>query len=81
MLASIADRTLLVIASGRVDRALGKDTVDQLQKANASIIGVALNFINGRYNHYGHYYRHYDKYRYDRSYDENNSNIPDSFQA
>jgi capsular exopolysaccharide synthesis family protein len=78
VLASIADRTLVVIASGRVERALGKDIVDQLQKANASIIGVALNFIEDRNSHYGHYYRHYS---YNRAYGESDSDVPDSLHA
>lgn len=66
MLARIADKTLLVIASGRVERSLGKEIVDQLQKANASIIGVALNFINNRYNRSGRNVRRYKKYCYNR---------------
>ena len=58
MLARVADKTLLVIASGRVERAMGKDIVDQLQKANASIIGVALNFVDVPHSYgYYHYYR------------------------
>lgn len=81
VLASVADRTLLVVASGRVERALGKEIVDQLQKANASIIGVALNFIYDRHNHYGHYYRHYNNYHYDRSYYEDKSDIPEGLDA
>jgi polysaccharide biosynthesis transport protein len=81
VLASVADRTLLVVASGHVERALGKEIVNQLQKANASIIGVALNFIDDRNNHYGRYYRHYNKYGYNRSNDENDLDIPDSFLA
>ena len=77
MLANIADRTLLVIASGRVERLLGKEIVDQLQKANASIIGVALNLMNERRGRYEHLYRHYKKYRCD----EYNSEIPDRLHA
>ena len=81
MLASTVDRTLLVIASGRVDRALGKKIVDQLQKANASTIGVALNFVDKRKNHYGRYYRHYQKSRYDRSLDGNDPDVPERLRA
>jgi capsular exopolysaccharide synthesis family protein len=62
MLASVADKTLLIIASGRVERATGKDIVDQLQKANASVIGVALNFVDVPHSHRYHHY-----YRYDRA--------------
>jgi capsular exopolysaccharide synthesis family protein len=66
VLANVADRTLLIVASGRVQRALGKDVVDQLQKANASIIGVALNFVDNRNSHYyyNYQYRKYYKERY-----------------
>jgi succinoglycan biosynthesis transport protein ExoP len=63
VMANVADRTLLVIASGRVDRALGKDVVDQLQKANASIVGVALNFVDDRHGHYSGYYYYKNYYR------------------
>lgn len=61
VLANVADRTLLVVASGRVERALGKDVVAQLQKASASIVGVALNFVDDRHGHYNNYYQ-YKKY-------------------
>lgn len=61
ILARIADRTLLVIASGRVERKLEKEIVDQLQKADASLIGVALNLTDDRYSHYGQYTRQYGK--------------------
>jgi capsular exopolysaccharide synthesis family protein len=81
ILASIADRTLLVVASGCVERVLDKEVVDQLQKANASIIGVALNFVDARNSHYGNPYRNYRKYRSDRPYDENDSDIPDGMRA
>lgn len=63
VMANVADRTLLVIASGRVDRTLGKDVVDQLHKANASIVGVALNFVDDRHGHYSGYYYHKNYYR------------------
>lgn len=66
VLASVADRTLIVVASGRVERALGKEIVDQLQKANASVVGVALNFVDERHSHYGYSYRRYHYYQYDR---------------
>lgn len=75
ILASIADRTLLVVASGRVERALAKDIVDQLQKANASVVGVALNFTGDRNNYYGHYYRHYQAEEIDRAYGANTPEI------
>lgn len=70
VLASVADKTLLVVACGRVERALGKEILDQLQKANASVIGVALNFINDRHSQYNYYYRRYHYYKYNRQYCE-----------
>jgi len=42
---------------------VGKDVVDQLQKANASIVGVALNFVDDRHGHYSGYYYHKNYYR------------------
>ena len=70
VLASVADKTLLVVACGRVERALGKEILDQLQKANASVIGAAINFINDRHGHYNYYYRYYHNNRYDRYYSD-----------
>jgi capsular exopolysaccharide synthesis family protein len=67
ILASVADRTLIVIAAGRVERALGKEIVGQLQKANAAIAGVALNFVDERHSHYGYAYRRYHYYQNDRA--------------
>jgi len=66
MLASIADGTLLVVASGRVERALGMEIVEQLQNANAAVVGVALNFVKERRNRSSRYYRHYNYYREER---------------
>ena len=60
MLASIADGTLLVVASGRVERALGLEIVEQLQNANATVVGVALNFVKERSNRSGRNSRHYN---------------------
>jgi len=80
VLASVADKTLLVVASGRVERALGKEIVDQLQKANASVIGAALNFMDERHSHYSYYYRHYQYYRYSRHYREKDAD-PESPDA
>lgn len=68
VLASVADKTLLVVACGRVERALGKEVLDQLQKANASVIGATLNFINDRHGHYSSYYRNYHYYKKHRHY-------------
>jgi Mrp family chromosome partitioning ATPase len=73
VLANVADRTLLVVAAGRVERALGKEIVDQLQKANATIIGAALNFIDEKHGHYSYYYRHY--YRYGRDYKKKDEDV------
>ena|GEM_PF-1393197 len=72
ILAAKADATLLVVASGVADRAQTIEVVDQFQKANANIIGVALNFVHHRsgvgyyrYSRY-HYYRKGYGYGYGR---------------
>jgi capsular exopolysaccharide synthesis family protein len=44
-LANKMDATLLVVGSGMGDRAVIKDVVEQLHKANANILGVALNYV------------------------------------
>jgi Mrp family chromosome partitioning ATPase len=40
------DATLLVVGSGMGDRAVIKDVVEQLHKANANILGIALNYVD-----------------------------------
>ncbi len=45
-LANKMDATLLVIGSGMSDRGVIKDVVEQLHKANANILGAALNYVD-----------------------------------
>ncbi len=45
-LANKMDATLLVIGSGMSDRAVVKDVVEQLHKANANVLGAALNYVD-----------------------------------
>ncbi len=63
-LAHKMDATLLVVGNGMADRAVIKDVVGQLHKANANIVGVAMNFSD-RDRHHGYYYKknygHYDE--------------------
>lgn len=64
VLSKHTDGVLLVVASGRVERELAREVVDQLGKADAKALGVALNFINRKsgneYRYRGsRYYRKY----------------------
>ena len=60
MLSTMVDGTLLVLGSGMVERDQATEVVNQLRKANANILGVALNY--SRSNKGSKYY--YDKYGY-----------------
>jgi capsular exopolysaccharide synthesis family protein len=55
---------ILVVADGRVDIKNLEDTVNQLRRGNANILGCVLNLINrrnmkNRYSHYYYYNRYY----------------------
>ncbi|MEG0513357.1 MAG: polysaccharide biosynthesis tyrosine autokinase [Clostridia bacterium] len=62
------DGTLLVVGTGMVERALAQEVVGQLRKADANIIGVALNYVDKGKNSY-----YYGKYGYD-TYGYGNTN-------
>lgn len=55
-LASIMDGVLLVVATGRVDRAAAAQTVEQLRIAKANIFGVAMTFIKRKKSASRYYY-------------------------
>ena len=55
---------VLVVADGRVDIRNLSDTVSQLRRGNANLLGCVLNLINKRnmktrYSHYSYYNRYY----------------------
>lgn len=54
-LANKMDASLLVVGSGMGERTAVHDVVGQLHKANANILGVALNYVNHP-KAYQHYY-------------------------
>jgi capsular exopolysaccharide synthesis family protein len=60
ILSTIADGTILVIASGQVAIEAAQRSKALLQKVNANIIGILLNKLprEGR-GYYGYYYYHY----------------------
>ena len=60
MLSTMVDGTLFVLGSGMVERDQAIEVVNQLHKANANILGIALNY--SRSNSGSKYY--YDKYGY-----------------
>jgi capsular exopolysaccharide synthesis family protein len=54
-LANKIDASLLVLGSGMGERAVVKDVVEQLHKANANILGVVLNFVDHPKTHRDYY--------------------------
>ncbi len=56
VLANRADGTVLVIRPGRVDLKRERETITQLKKANARVLGVVLNGVKaGKYEYYRYY--------------------------
>ncbi len=68
LLTTVVDGVLLVVASGRVERELAKGVVEQLQKAKANTLGIALNFVDkhGSSGFYGYRNSRYFKRYYKR---------------
>lgn len=57
ILASKSDGTILVVDSGGVDEKKAQDVVEQLNRANAQILGVVLNNVaTSDDEYYGYYY-------------------------
>lgn len=58
ILSTIADGTILVVSSGKVEIGAAQRAKELLQKVNANILGVVLNNIekNGRNDYYYNYY-------------------------
>lgn len=58
IIASIADGTVLVVQAGAVDKEIAYRTKNQLNNANANVLGVVLNKITK--SDYKKYYRYYN---------------------
>jgi len=63
VLSTKASGVVLVVADGKVDIRNLTDTVNQLRRGNANLLGCVLNLINKRnmktrYSHYDHYNRY-----------------------
>ena len=63
VLSTKASGVVLVVADGKVDIRNLTDTVNQLRRGNANLLGCVLNLINkrnmkNRYSHYDHYNRY-----------------------
>lgn len=70
-LANKMDATLLVVGSGMGDRSVIRDVVMQLKKAEANILGVAMNFVE-----HPRYRRHYYGKVYSISGEKKDQNLP-----
>lgn len=56
-LANKMDAVLLVVGNGMTDAKIAADVVNQLHKANANVLGVALNFVDDHKGHAEYYGR------------------------
>jgi capsular exopolysaccharide synthesis family protein len=70
-LANKMDATLLVVGSGMGDRSVIREVVGQLKKAEANILGVAMNFVE-----HPRYRRHYYGKAYDSKDEKKDSKLP-----
>ncbi|HWQ75598.1 MAG TPA: CpsD/CapB family tyrosine-protein kinase [Syntrophomonas sp.] len=64
LLSTIVDGVVLVVAYAATRNDLARESVEQLRKANARIIGVVLNQVkveSGDYKYYYYYYSHSDE--------------------
>lgn len=62
VLASRMEGVLLVVRADQTHRAAAEDTLQQMSRVNATVLGVVVNDAraSGRYGHnYSHYYRYY----------------------
>ena len=81
-IAAQADGTILVVKQGQVEKRAAKDVIQQLKKANATVIGAVINNVDikksgyyyNRYRYgYGYgYYRYYSNYYYSHRDDDGN---------
>lgn len=80
-IAAQVDGTIIVIKQGQVEKRAAKDVMQQLKKANATVIGAVINNVDIKksgyyYNKYRYgygYYRYYSNYYY--SHRDENGNI------
>ncbi len=70
-LANKMDATMLVVGSGMGDRSVIRDVVGQLKKAEANILGVAMNFVE-----HPRYRRHYYGKAYGSTDEKKETAIP-----
>jgi hypothetical protein len=63
LLSPQADGVVLMVKAGGVNRDMVKKAVDQLQVAQANLIGIVLNEVDvKRESHYKYYHKYYSKY-------------------
>ncbi len=72
ILATIADGTILVTASGQVKIAAAQRAKEILQRVNANILGVVLNKVSGKTS--GNKNKYNNCYYYDEEHDEKKEN-------
>lgn len=66
VLAPVVDGVIVVVRPGKTHASAACQTVEQLRRVNARLLGVVLNNLDLRGSHYGyryHYYRDYSAYQ------------------
>jgi len=66
VLAPVVDGVLVVVRPGKTHASAARQTVEQLRRVNARILGVVLNNLDlrgSRYSYRYHYYRDYSAYQ------------------
>ncbi len=75
-LSTMVDRVLLVVKPGKTKRVAYKQTVEQLKRVGAIILGTVMNDIEPRSTRYGIYY-HQNSYYYDQTIHEKKKKKPE----
>ncbi len=79
VLAPVVDGVLLVVRPGKTRSGAARQTVEQLRRVNACLLGVVLNNLdlrNSRYSYRYHYYRDYSAYQKYYGFEGKKSNKP-----
>ena len=67
-IAALCDGAILVVRSGETSRALIKDSLRQLERANCKLLGTVLNRVETRSPSYKKYYGRYGRYTQEEYY-------------
>jgi Mrp family chromosome partitioning ATPase len=68
VLSPLVDGVLLVVAPGKTKTNAARNTIEQLQRSQAKILGVVIKFMDGRGRKYARRYGYATRSEYERYY-------------